>query len=184
MTPQETAKILSMCTAIWSSEEVSPSKRAMFTELFKHDAFEVVQAALKAHMLNSTFFPRPADLKRIIAIASADAITEGEAWADVQRQIGLHGYHGYSDTIFTHQCTRKAVLSVGWRRLCLDEDTSFIRRDFNAALNAAFTNYVADLQNGRVHTSKSLPQIVSAISGTSELIAPITGALSVGSTEQ
>ena len=105
--------------------------------------------AVKKHMEHGQFFPRPADILRIIAKANAPKESSGEAWNIVRKAINKWGVKRPEGITFSNPAIERAVAEVGWRRLCLDEE-KYARRDFQLAYERAHERYVSDVQSGSI----------------------------------
>lgn len=147
MNKTETGKMLMTLRAVWSGEEITPEKIDVYHRLLERYPFADVMRACMAHMSNSTFFPKPAELLKFLAESDAPPISAGEGWEQVQRQINRHGVSGFADATFEHPAVAEAVRAVGWKRLCLEE-TKYIVPEFNKALSSAQERMKRDAQAG------------------------------------
>lgn len=116
----------------------------------------VVDAITKLRR-SSTFMPSVAEIRDMVVNAAVPELSSGEAWSVVQKQIGKHGFKGYERCDFGDQAIADAVRSVGWRRICLDDnEKGFVRRDFDTAYETAVKRQRRGVQDGTV----ALPAIV------------------------
>ena len=145
----ETGTMLLKLRAVWSSEEITPDKIDMYHWLLSDVPFEAVMLAVRAHMGTSAFFPKPAELLALLSAKEVTALSPGEAWEIVQRQINRHGWDGYDRVTFDDPAIAEAVRAVGWKRLCLEE-TKYVLTEFNRALVAAQDRRRRGVQDGTV----------------------------------
>lgn len=154
-----------MCSAVWSNEIVDDMKVTIYHHALSEFTYELIeQTALKLTQ-ECRFFPKPVEFRERIARAAVDRMSPGDAWRVVQSQINDHGFQGYANVQFDFEPVRRAVESLGWRRICLDE-TTYIRRDFDKAFDSAYEGYLNDVQTGSVPLPKSQEQILIALGGT------------------
>lgn len=149
VTKDETTKALLTLRAVWSNEEITPEKIEVYHWLLSDFTFEQVMGSVKTHMTTGTFFPKPAELLALLSAKEVPAISPGEAWEVVQRQINRHGWDGYDRVTFDDPAIAEAVKAVGWKRLCLEE-TKYVLTEFNRALVAAQDRRRRGVQDGTV----------------------------------
>lgn len=142
-------KVLLTCRAVWSTEPITDQKIEVYREVLSRVDFETCMIAVKKHMEHGQFFPRPADILRIIADARTPSVSPGDAWEVVKRLVLRHGARGERDVVFDNPIIERAVKDVGWNRICLDEE-KYVRRDFELALGRAHERYVSDVQHGSI----------------------------------
>lgn len=148
MNRQDTVKLLSILSSVWSDETVDDRKITAYLWAFEPFPYEAVEQAARLHMQRSRFFPKPAELLELMA-EQVPTITTGEAWELVLRQVRRHGTVGFADVTFDDPAIMAAVKSVGWRRICLDDDSKgYVRRDFDEALATAQRRLKLDIQGG------------------------------------
>lgn len=100
MTESETAKVLSIISAIWPSFNNNRDVRVtinVWAKLFENESYEQVSAAVLAFANTDTkgFAPMPGALKNLISqAAEPEQMTETEAWALVSKALrnGLYGH--------------------------------------------------------------------------------------------
>lgn len=148
MNKAETMKLLSILSSVWSNEPIDDAKITAYQWALSDVTYAAVEQAAKTLLRSAKFFPKPAEILELIISATVPEIPAGEAFEIVQRQIRKHGYAGLSDCDFGDEAITQAVRMVGWRRLCLDEDQKFIRRDFDAALETCQQRIRKDVQSG------------------------------------
>lgn len=149
MTKDQTAKVLSMLKAVWSGEEISHDKVEVYHWVLGEFDFEQIMAAARIHVSRGKFFPKPAELLEIIAEQSVPAVSSGQAWELVLKQVGKNGRDGFGSVAFEHQAITDAVKAVGWRRLCDDDNSKgYVRRDFEAAYENCVLRLRKEVQDG------------------------------------
>lgn len=119
----------------------------------------LVCAAIVRLRRTSTFLPSIAEIRALVIEAvEAPAMSAGEAWEIVQKQINRHGSMGYEHVTFDDPAIADAVRAVGWRRICLDE-LKYVRRDFEVALSASQDRHRRDVQDGSVAIGQAAPVV-------------------------
>lgn len=148
MNRQETTKILMTLASVWSNETIDEPKITAYQWALADVPYPAVEQATRTLLRSAKFFPKPAEILELIADAHIPQVSTGEAWEIVQRQIRAHGHANFDQCDFGNDAILAAVKRVGWRRLCLDEDQRFIRRDFDEALENAQERARKELQAG------------------------------------
>lgn len=148
MNKKETTRILAILTAVWSNEQVDDAKVTAYQLALEDVSYESAQQAVKTLLRSAKFFPKPSEILELIVDVALPQKSSGECWEIVQKQIRSHGYNSWDSVDFGDDAILTAVKAVGWRRLCLDEDQKFIRRDFDDALKVAQERQRKDLQAG------------------------------------
>ena len=156
MNISEATKLVAILKGVYLREPFTEESPKAFLWLLEDLPYELVLQAAKIHGTRSKWCPTPAELREVIAEKAAPAVPAGEAWEIVQKQIRKNGYAGFSDCDFGDEAITLAVKTVGWRRLCLDEDQKFIRRDFDQALETCQERVRKDVQTGAAGVA--LPQ--------------------------
>jgi hypothetical protein len=135
---------------VWSNEEITPEKIEVYHWLLGDFAFDAVMAAVKRHMTSGTFFPKPAELLALLSEREVPAISPGEAFAIVQKQINRHGADGFANVTFDDPAVSAAVQAVGWKRICLEDRSKadYVMRDFTAALEREQRSVRLAVQDG------------------------------------
>ena len=148
MTISEATKLVAILKGVYLREQFTDASPRAFLWLLEDLPFDVVLQAAKIHGTRSKWCPTPAELRAIIAEMAVPKIPAGDAWEIVQKQIRRHGYADFASCDFGDPAITSAVRAVGWRRLCLDEDQKFIRREFDEALERAQAEAVTKAQTG------------------------------------
>lgn len=148
MNRPETIKLLSMLNSIWRDEVIDDVRIDGYYFVLAEFEFPALMAAAKVHMHRSKWFPKPAELLEIMAESQAPAISAGEAWELVMKQVRRNGFNGWDDVVIEDPAVLAAVKQIGWRRICLDEKPEFVRRDFDIALEDAQRRARRDVQTG------------------------------------
>lgn len=146
---------------MWSNEAISDEKIAVWQALLADLPWPAVEAAAFRHMQTATFFPKPAELRGLVATAAiGDRPSAAEAWETVLsevRNVGLRGPYRFDDAVIS-----EAVRRIGWNRICTDDlSKGYLQRDFTAAYQAASERRIDAVQTGAM----PLPAGVTALNG-------------------
>ena len=164
MNLSEATKLVAMLKSVYVREQFTDDSPTAFLWLLEDKRYEEVLAAAKIHGMRSKWCPTPAELRDIIAEQNTVAISHGEGWDQVRRQILRHGVSGYADATFEHPAVAEAVRAVGWKRLCLEE-TKYMIPEFNKALDAAQQRQRRDVQDG---TAALVGDMANGVNGIAE----------------
>jgi len=94
--------------------------------------YPVLNAAIQKYMLINKFPPTIADLREIAtSISIGDVPDWGEGWEKVLQAIRRFGYYRESEAMQTmDQLTQTCVKRLGWRNLCMSENSNQDRANF------------------------------------------------------
>lgn len=149
MHKSETAKVLSTLRAVWSNEEITPEKIEVYHWVIGDYTFDQMMTAARVHIGRGKFFPKPAELLEIVAETLVPAVSAGQAWELVLKQIGKHGRDGFGSVAFDDEAVLDAVKAIGWQRLCNDDNSKgYVRRDFDSAYENAVIRRRKAIQDG------------------------------------
>ncbi len=154
MNLSEATKLVAILKGVYLREQFTEESPKSFLWLLGDLSLDDVLEAAQIHGRTSKWCPTAAELREIIANKAFPAIPSGDAWEIVQKQIRAHGHSGFGQCNFGNDAVEMAVRRVGWRRLCLDEDQKYIRRDFDLALTAEQERTHKDIQSGSVAISQ------------------------------
>lgn len=133
MLKSELLKIMTALSEVYSKFEINEMKTAIFYDLLKDLDYQVVQAAVRKHMLISEFPPTIADLRRLsteIANPSLQ-VTAGEAWGEVEKAIRNYGWYRPEEALSSmSEGARKVARYIGWQNICEAENIDVIRGQF------------------------------------------------------
>src|SRR4051812_30643843 len=98
------------------NESVSPERVELYCGAMDDLPSDRVMAAARAHLKNSKFFPKPADLRELV-IGNVEDQAE-IAWTYVRREVRRVGWMGTPQ--WPDEATRRAAMELfgGWRALC------------------------------------------------------------------
>lgn len=151
MNRNQTTKLLTTLASVWSDETIDDAKINAYEWALSEMPYEIVEQAVKVWLRRSKWFPKPAELLDLITESAVPAVSSGEAWEVVMKQIRLHGFAGSEHCEFGDETILAAVKAVGWRRICLDDNSDgYVRRDFDLAMKAAQERRRREVQSGFV----------------------------------
>lgn len=114
--------------ALWPDAPVTEDTVRAWNYAFDDCTDAQVEAAVAAYVKRGKFFPKPAELRELLAEAAVDLIPEA-AWAEVLRQVSLIGYRPLPTMVngvltdppkptFSHPLIAEAVAQTGWGLIC------------------------------------------------------------------
>lgn len=130
MTTEETGQLLAVFKAMYPTHPV-PNPEAMVTayQMALDDLpAEAVTVAAREWMRTGVFFPKPAELRSIIAERGLSLPSPEEAWSEVMSQIRAVG--SYGNPSWSCLAVRQAVDALGWRNICASEEIGIERAHF------------------------------------------------------
>lgn len=134
MTKEEFAKFAMFMKTVYSKDNVMPNEAAMeiWFRMMKHLPINPVMAALQKWVATNKWPPTIADI-----IQGVDDITQEkipsweEGWKEVCKAIMKYGYTGEEEALDSmSRITRRCVINLGWRNLCLSENAIADRANF------------------------------------------------------
>jgi hypothetical protein len=129
MTPQETAKILVICSVAFPQYPVSKESITLYHELLIDLEYSEVERAVKELLLTTDRWITVAQIRKTVAQNnSALAPDRGDAWIEVNSAIKSHGR--YQSPQWSHQAVAGAVKIIGWWGLCMSENQETLRSQF------------------------------------------------------
>lgn len=104
-----------------------------FAGLLGDLTYEQVNAAVSALLQTSPFMPAVADIRaRVLELERGPVLAGGEAWSSVQAAMKREGSYRTPgvEFAFRDETTARCVAAMGWRELCLSENTVADRARF------------------------------------------------------
>jgi len=134
MTKKEVIQILGVLGAAYPNMAVSEKTVDIWAELLKDIPFEVAKVVVKKHILENTYPPSIADIRRNvfeIMTPKTEQLTAAEAWGEVMSAIRNYGYYREAEALASmSEKTKKVVQYIGWKDICLSEQLDVIRGQF------------------------------------------------------
>ena len=125
------------------SREAMSAKVTLWASMFAEEPFALVQAAVRAYIANSTerFAPNIGQIKeQIRRLTHPDELTEGEAWAMVQKAIRNSGYNAAEEFAALPPMVQKVVGSPAnlraWGMMDTDSAMSVLASNFQRGYRA------------------------------------------------
>ena len=145
--------------------EIFPNEAAMelwFRELQDIPA-DILTAALRKWVVTEKWPPSIAELRALCAeIVQGKAPDWGKAWGEVIAAIGHFGLYRHDEALSSMSpLTRKTVNRIGWRDMCLSENTDTLRAQFRQIYEICGKREVEDRQ-----IPLALKEAISMISGS------------------
>jgi hypothetical protein len=131
MTQKEMTVVLKMLSEAYQNFELSEAKFQVWYELLGDLDFEVVKVAVETLVLQSSFVPTIADIRKKVLEIVNPLPDASEAYLEVREAIKKYGYDGGS-TALKHlsPLTAEVCKRLGWRNICLSENPEAIREQF------------------------------------------------------
>jgi len=133
MVKSDMMKILAVLTQMYPKFEVNDIKAQIFFELLGDLEYNMLQTAVKKHMLLSEFPPTIAELRKLsVEITNPSMqVTAAEAWGEVERAIRNHGMWDIQKALESmSEQTRKIVKFMGFESICMSENIEVTRGQF------------------------------------------------------
>jgi hypothetical protein len=121
MTPVQTAKLVAVLIAAFPNQQVSTGTVEVYERMLADLEVNAATAAVQRLIGLAKFLPTVADIREAaLALTSGERRPGGDAWGDVLRAIGTHGYMRTpgKDFRFDDPVTARCVSQLGWRELC------------------------------------------------------------------
>lgn len=162
--------------ANWPDAPVTEDTVRLWQFAFDDCTDAQVEAAVAAYVKRGTFWPKPAELRQLLAEAAIDLSPEA-MWAEVLREVSRVGYRAYPTMVngvltepegrkFSHPLIAEAVNQTGWGLICTG-DAAEARKAFIFTAKAVIERERKALQLGT--SAKAL----SASSGLTALVGEV-----------
>lgn len=132
MTDQEANTIIQACACFWPTVPLQAEYGPGMLRLWRLALADVTVAEAEAMLVHYSreghkFPPPPGELARLVLDERARqngtaAPDVDEAWAWVTGQVAARGWYQGPPTTWPHPAVEAAVRSLGWNRLCHDEE--------------------------------------------------------------
>jgi hypothetical protein len=139
MNRQESARIVAVVLAACPTQssrldrDRATSMVDAYATLLSDLPYEHVNAAVAMLLQTRTWMPSVADIRSaVLELQRGPKRTGSEAWASVVRAMREQGAHRHpgEDFVFHDPLTARCVQAMGWRDLCLSENTVADRARF------------------------------------------------------
>lgn len=164
MTIQGIAACHRILRAVWPAEAITEDTVRAWQWAFEDQRDEDVAAAVKLHIRQSKWFPKPAELLELIAEQTVAAgLLPEEAWLEVLREVSRVGLRRGDERRFSDPLIAEAVSAVGWGLICT-ADAAEARKQFVFTLRAV----IGRARRARQHGAAGL-----ALAGAAEPVEPL-----------
>ena len=131
----ETMNALKQLFAAYPQTQVSEQTVAVYLKMLRDIPAEALQVAVDQSIATCKFLPTVAELRDTLhGLTQIGALTWGEAWDDVQKEMRRIGSYGVPQ--FRSPLTAQVVRSMGWKTLCASENIQTDRAQFRDMFNA------------------------------------------------
>jgi hypothetical protein len=135
MKQSEMAQLLAVIAAAYPKfPPVTELTVSVWYEMFKDTDYKVANVAVKKIMLESTFAPSIAELRKAIVditTPAAEKVDYAQAWGEVTYAIRYFGYNREDEAIASMSPrTAKVVRMIGWQNICATEEIDVLRGQF------------------------------------------------------
>jgi hypothetical protein len=132
MTKGETAKLLAVLAAAFPRFEVDDLKVQVWHEMLGDLDYSVASLAIKKLILESTFPPSIAEVRKAaVEIQNPEQTTGAQAWGEVIKAIRIYGHYREEEALASlSPMTAQVVRCMGWRDICLNSEPGVIRGQF------------------------------------------------------
>jgi hypothetical protein len=156
MTKHEASKLLATIAAAYPSFESNDYKVKVWGEMLDDLSYEVVNAAAKKCIVENTFPPSIAELRKAaFDLLQPEAVAAPEAWGQVIRAVHNYGFARQKDALNSlPPDVAEVVRWMGWREICHSENLDVVRGQFIKLF---------ETQRKREQQLKVLPQDLKAI---------------------
>jgi len=136
----ETIKILSILNIAYPRFEIKGKGNLslaieLWQWLFKDEPYIVVEIAVQRLILESEYPPTIAAVaKRVSEIKNPRVSTAAEGWEEVMSAVRNHGIYDIENALASmSEFTQKVVETIGFREICMSENTDTVRAQFRMA---------------------------------------------------
>jgi hypothetical protein len=162
MTNPEFQKFFRYINSVTTDTNPSPEKTQVYWDALSDLPFEVAMVAARKVIatLENPFLPMPAVFRGVAAQMTGPVIPAApDAWAEVLKAIRNFGSYREVEALESlNPMTKKAVMAIGYKDLCLSENIDVIRGQFRMAYEALEKREITDAK-----TPQSLKQIIETM---------------------
>lgn len=135
MTKAETIKLLGMLSAAYPNmKEITELTVSIWHECLKDIDVNIALVAIKKNILESTYPPSIADIRKQIAEITTPEemkIDSATAWGEVMNAIQNYGFYREAEALQSMSpITKKVVKYMSFREICLSENIGVTRGQF------------------------------------------------------
>jgi hypothetical protein len=125
----EAAEMVGFLLAAFPNARIASATGAVYEHMLADVDASVVQAVLERLIATSKFLPSVAEIRAAVnELHAGPKRPGGDAWGDVLRAISRFG--SYRLPVFDDPLVDRAVAALGWRDLCLSENSTADRARF------------------------------------------------------
>lgn len=129
MKREETAQLISVLCAAFPNTNVPRETVEVYHEALKDLEVQATREAVRELLLTADWFPPAAAIRRRVAQKARILAPEaGEAWGEVCGAVRASGRD--KRPTLSHPALDRAVGALGWRAICMSENTDTIRAHF------------------------------------------------------
>ena len=159
---QEFATFVAALKTYYPREQLLPNNQAMelwFRQL-QDIPYMVAETALNKWVAVNKWSPSIADIRGMaVSVTQGEKMLWSDGWEKVQAAIRYHGYYGETEAMTSFDdVTRQAVKQLGWKELCLSENTMQDRANFRMVFEQ-----IADRKQEKQMLPYSLNQMIADI---------------------
>lgn len=117
----------------YTSANFLPDSNAVkiWYQLLQDMSYEQLNIAIQKHMLTNKFPPTIAELRAMAASCMVEHKDWSCGWEQARRAIRKFGYYQQEEAFASmDEITRKVVRRLGWKELCMSENTMQDRANF------------------------------------------------------
>ena len=134
MDKKEFAILSSALRTYYPKENLLPNSQAMelwFRQL-QDIPYAVAETALNKWVATNKWSPSIADIRGMaVSVTQGEKMQWSDGWEKVQAAIRYHGYYGENEAMASFdEVTRQAVKRLGFKDLCMSENTMQDRANF------------------------------------------------------
>ena len=130
MTKGETAKLLAVLAAAFPRFEVDDLKVQVWHEMIGDLDYGIASLAIKKLILESTFPPSIAEVRKAaVEIQAPEQTTGAQAWGEVIKAIRNFGHYREEEALASlSPLTAQVVRCMGWREICMSQESTGVLR--------------------------------------------------------
>jgi hypothetical protein len=139
MTPQQTRDLIGFVINLWPTvpyrnDALAPMVKSWHLILSDIDASEATALLVDLSRAGQEFPPTPGLIAKTVLdlrdeLAGTRAPDADQAWAEIQRGIGSHGFVN-GQPVWSHPAVADVVAALTWRELCMSTNHDTMRAHF------------------------------------------------------